>query len=175
MRAPRTRTASGLRRLTALGLVAWLAGLACVLGCASTMGATASAHQHAASRTHAAQNESHPVEQESHSAEQSDSCAAMSGHDCCAGVEREEGKGRDGRSSAGTQSRGGRTAMHCPLGGRHASDPARKVRVDTTPNAAAPAAQSPAPESSYATPAYAARLLVRDRGSTYLRCCVFLI
>ena len=66
--------------------------------------------------------------------------------------------------------------MHCPLGGRHASDPARKVRVDTTPTAATtPAAQSPAPEAGYAGPAYAARLPARDRGSTHLRCCVFLI
>ena len=99
----------------------------------------------------------------------------MSGHDCCAGVERGEGKERDGRSSVGAERHGARTAMHCPLGGRHASDPARKVRVDTTPTAAAPAAQSPAPEPSYVTPTYAARLLARDRGSTHLRCCVFLI
>ena len=99
----------------------------------------------------------------------------MSGHDCCAGGRRGEGKKKDARSSVGAEGRGGGTAMRCPLGGRHASDPARKVRVDTTPTAAAPAAQSPAPESTYVTPAYAARRLARDRGSTYLRCCVFLI
>lgn len=95
----------------------------------------------------------------------------MRGHDCCGGVEEEDG----GRASAGSESHGSSTAMHCPLGGRHASDPARKVRVDTTPAASAPATQSPAPESSYVTPPYAADVLVRDRGSTYLRCCVFLI
>lgn len=165
MRTPRTRTTNALRSLTALGLVAWLAGLGCVLGCASSMGATASAHA-APSQTHSAQNESH-------SAEQADSCAAMSGHDCCGGGEREEGE--DERSSVGVGRHGGRTAMHCPLGGRHASDPARKVRVDTTPAAAAPATQSPAPEASYVTPYDTARLPVRDRGGTYLRCCVFLI
>ena len=168
---PRTRTTAALRCLTALGLVAWLAGLGCVLGCSA---ATASTH-HAASQAHAAQNESHPAEQESHSTEQPDSCAAMGGHDCCGG-KREAGKKQDKRSSVGADSHGGRTAMHCPLGGRHAADPARKVRVDTTPAAAAaPATQSPAPESNYAAPAYAADVLVRDRGSTYLRCCVFLI
>lgn len=165
MPAPRTRTASGLRRLTALGLVAWLAGLGCVLGCSA---ATASNYHAAPSQTHAARNESHP-------AEQSDSCAAMSGHDCCAGAEREGGEKGDGRSSAAALRPGRRTAIHCPLGGRHAADPARKVRVDTTPTAAAPAAQSPAPESSHVAPAHAARLLARDRGGTYLRCCVFLI
>ena len=100
----------------------------------------------------------------------------MSGHDCCGGGGRKEEKGKGGRSSAGAERHGNRTAMHCPLGGRNASDPARKVRVDATPTAAAtPAAQSPAPESSYVTPRYAADVLVRDRGSTHLRCCVFLI
>lgn len=106
----------------------------------------------------------------------------MQGHDCCdkheAGEEKGErtSKAEDERSSAGVGRRGGRTAMHCPLGGRHTSDPARKVRVDTTPAAAAtPATQSPAPESVYAAPARAAGTPVRDRGSTYLRCCVFLI
>lgn len=164
MRAPRTPTANALRRLTALGLVAWLAGAGCVLGCSAV---TASAH-HAPSQTHATPNDAH-------STEQPDSCDAMSGHDCCAGGGHGAGKKRDKRSSAGAERQGNRTAMHCPLGGRNASDPARKVRVDTTPTAAAPAAPSPAPASSYAAPAFAADVLVRDRGSTYLRCCVFLI
>lgn len=169
MRAPRTRTTNALRRLTALGLVAWLAGAGCVLGCSAV---TASAHHAAPSQTHAAQDESH---NESHSAGQTDSCAAMSGHGCCAGVGRESGEKKDDRSSVAAGRHGGRTAMHCPLGGRRAADTARKVRVDTTPDAAAPAAQSPAPESSYAAPPHAARLPVRDRGGTHLRCCVFLI
>lgn len=147
-----------LRRLTALGIVAWLAGAGCLLGCSAS---TASAH--APSQPHAAQAESH-------AAVQPDSCAAMSGHDCCASVEESEGD-----ASAGAESHGSRTAMHCPLGGRHSSDPARKVRVQTTPTASAPAAQSPAPASDYAAPPRAADMLVRDRGSTHLRCCVFLI
>lgn len=99
----------------------------------------------------------------------------MRGHDCCDDVEREEGEEKVRHSSAGAESHGGHTAMHCPLGGRHASDPARKVRVDTAPAASTPATQSAAPESSYVTPARAADVLVRDRGSTYLRCCAFLI
>ena len=97
------------------------------------------------------------------------------GHDCCGGAEEGEGEEKGERSSAGTEGHGGRTAMHCPLGGRQASDPARKVRVDAAPTASTPASQSPAPESSYVTPPYAADALVRDRGGTYLRCCVFLI
>ena len=38
-----------------------------------------------------------------------------------------------------------------------------------------PVAQSPAPESSYAASPHADAVPARDRGSTYLRCCVFLI
>ncbi|HLL75416.1 MAG TPA: hypothetical protein VK421_09120 [Pyrinomonadaceae bacterium] len=148
-----------LRRLTALGIVAWLAGAGCLLGCSA---ATASAHAH--SQTHAAQDESHTAERPA------DSCAAMSGHDCCAGVEDSEGG-----ASAGAENHGSRTAMHCPLGGRHSSDPARKVRVQTTSTASAPAAQLHAPASVYASPPRAAGDLVRDRGGTHLRCCVFLI
>ena len=163
MPIPRTRAADLPRRLTALGLVAWLAGLGCVLGCASSAGANASAHHAAPAETHAARNNSHSVEQP-------DSCAAMRGHDCCAGGEEKEG-----RASAGADAFGSRTAMHCPLGGRHAADPARKVRVDTTPTASAPAAQSPAPAPGYVAPTCAADALVRDRGGTHLRCCVFLI
>ena len=155
------------RRLAALGLVLWLAGAGCLLGCSALMGANASAHA-APSQTHAAQAESH-------SAEPPDSCAAMRGHDCCGGVEEKESEEAQGRSSAGAERHGSRTAIHCPLGGRQASDPARKVRVDTTPNAAAPATQSPAPAPSYVTAAHPSGPLVRDRGSTYLRCCVFLI
>jgi hypothetical protein len=164
MRTPRTRATDLPRRLTALGLVAWLAGAGCLLGCSA---ATASAHA-VPPQTHAAQNGSHSVEQ-------SDSCDAMRGHDCCGGVEEKEAEGTEGRASAGAERYGSRTAMHCPLGGRNASDPARKVRVDIKPTASAPATQSPAPESSYVTPPCAVAGLVRDRGSTYLRCCVFLI
>jgi hypothetical protein len=164
MPLPRTRTTDSLRRLAALGLVAWLAGAGCVLGCSAVV---ASAHA-ATSQNHHAQNESHSVEQP-------DSCDAMSGHDCCAGVDSEGGKERDERASAGAENHGNRTAMHCPLGDRHASDPARKVRVDTTPTVSTPALQTPAPESSYVPAPFAADVLVRDRGSTHLRCCVFLI
>jgi hypothetical protein len=99
----------------------------------------------------------------------------MSGRDCCGGVEEEEAEETEGRAPAGAERHGSRTAMHCPLGGRHTSDPARKVRVDTAPNAYTPATQSPAPVSGYVTPPYAVDVLVRDRGSTYLRCCVLLI
>ena len=156
------------RRLAALGLVAWLAGAGCVLGCAASTGASA-AH------AHAAPSQSHATRHESHSVEPPDSCPAMRGHDCCGGVESGEGEGNDARSSAGVGGRGERTAMHCPLGGRNASDPARKVRVDTTPAASTPATQSPAPAPSYVTRPRVADALVRDRGGTYLRCCVFLI
>ena len=159
MSLPRTRATDLLRRLAALGLVAWLAGAGCLLGCSAALPSA-----------HAAPPQVHADQPGSHSTVEPDSCAAMRGHDCCGRVEE-----KDEGTSAGVADHGGRAAMHCPLGGRHASDPARKVRVDTTPTASAPAAQSPAPRSSYVTPAPAADVLVRDRGSTYLRCCVFLI
>lgn len=167
MPLPRTRAPELLRRLTALGLVAWLAGAGCVLGCAATMGATAP-HHAATPQTHASQPDSH-------AAARADSCDAASERDCCAGGEAGEGEGEAGRSSVNAATRGGRTAMRCPLGGRQTSDPARKVRFDTTPTTATPAAQSPAPEPSYAAPTQADGAPARDRGSTYLRCCVFMI
>jgi hypothetical protein len=154
MRTPRTRLTDLLRRLAALGLVAWLGGAGCVLGCSA-----------AAAPAHAPRADSH-----SDSVGQPDSCAAMRGHDCCAGVEE-----KGGGASAGAENRGDRTAMRCPLGGRHASDPARKVRVGAAPTAYAPATQSPAPAPSYSAHAPFAAAPVRDRGGTYLRCCAFLI
>ena len=167
MPLPRTRATDLPRRLTALGLAAWLAGVGCLLGCTASARTTASAHA-APSRTHAAQTDSHSVERP-------DSCAAMRGHDCCGGGGEKKSEGAAGRASAVAERHGSRAAMHCPLGGRHTSDPARKVRVDTTPTASAPATQSPAPAPSYVAPPDAVAGLVRDRGSTYLRCCVFLI
>lgn len=163
MRPTRTRAIELLRPLTALGLVAWLAGAGCLLGCAASIGATASARSANPSETHAARSESHV-------ALQADSCAAMRGRGCCGSLEEQEAD-----ASAGADNRGSRSAMHCPLGRRHPSDPARKVLVDTSPAASTLSIRPAAPDAVYVSRAYAADSLVRDRGSTYLRCCVFLI
>ena len=166
MPAARTRTADVLRRLTALSLFAWLAGLGCVLGCAAGTGAPGTAHASRAPQT------DHAKTAASHSNARGESCAAMRKHGCCSGV---EGDGADGRASAGAEERGAGAAGHCPLSGRHASDPARKLSVDGAPTASTSATQSPAPGTSFVRPPRAAGVRVYDRGGTYLRCCVFLI
>lgn len=149
-----TRTPHGPlpRRLLALGLVAWLAGLGCALGCGA---ASASVGQAGAEP---------PAE----------SCAAMSapgGHGCCQRARKRGGE----PVTAHTPARPDGPDMHCPLS-RQTSDPARKVRTSDAP---ATATKSPArthrPEPWQFHEANAPRPRAHDRGGTHLRCCVFLI
>jgi hypothetical protein len=98
----------------------------------------------------------------------------MSGHDCCAPVGREEEESGDGPAVRAESNGRGRT-MQCPLGRRHASEPAGKVRFDAAPPSSTFSTQPPAPRSSHAAHTSAACPLTRDRGGTYLRCCAFLI
>lgn len=148
-----TRTRLGLlpRRLLALGLVAWLAGLGCVLGCEAASGVASS-----------------PSSREESSGE---SCAAMSasGHGCC-----HRAKSRGGATAAGVPAQRGETFMHCPLA-RQTSDPARKVRTNDAPATAAAPPRSYESESRQFDEATTPRPRAHDRGGTYLRCCVFLI
>ena len=151
-----TRTPHGPlpRRLLALGLVAWLAGLGCALGCgaasASAVGAGAGAES--------------PAE----------SCAAMpapGGHGCCHRAQKRGGE----PITARTPARPGGPNMRCPLA-RQTSDPARKVRTsDDAPATAKSPARTHRPEPGQFHEANAPRPRAHDRGGTYLRCCVFLI
>ena len=137
-----------LRSLVALGLVAWLAGLGCVLGCGAAASSAAGVREESAA----------------------ESCAAMSGgHGCC-----HRAKGRAGTAAAEAPARHTDAAAHCPLS-RQTSDPARKVRTGDAPTAAQAPAQTHDPEPQRFYQSSAPRPRAQDRGGTYLRCCVFLI
>lgn len=148
MRETHSKPGPLLRRLVALGLVAWLAGLGCVLGCGAASASAAGVREEPAA----------------------ESCAAMSeGHGCCHRAQQ-----RDGTATAEAPARHGDTAAHCPLS-RQTSDPARKVRTgDEAPAAKAPA-QTHDSEPRQFYQSSAPRPRAHDRGGTYLRCCVFLI
>lgn len=62
----------------------------------------------------------------------------------------------------------------CPLVGQ-SGDLARKVRLLDAPRASAASEHLPAPGVEPYCDTIHVRLTIRDRGSTYLRCCVFLI
>ena len=148
-----TRTRLGLlpRRLLALGLVAWFAGLGCALGCGAASASVARAGEEA------------PAE----------SCAAMStqaGHGCCHRAKKSGGAS----ANVGTPARDGGADMYCPLT-RQTSDPARKIRTNDAPATANAPARTHHIEPGQVYVANSARPLAHDRGGTYLRCCVFLI
>ena len=140
-----------LRRLLALGLVAWLAGLGCVLGCEAALSSAAGVEVREESRA--------------------ESCAAMSttGHGCC-----HRAKKRGDSATLETPSRNEGTAAHCPLS-RQTSDPARRVRTNDAPATATVPARSHEPEPGQFYESSVPRPRAHDRGGTYLRCCVFLI
>ena len=142
-----------LRRLVALGLVAWLAGLGCVLGCGAAAASSAAGGSAGVREEPAAE-----------------SCAAMSkGHGCC-----HRAKERGAAAAAEAPARHGDAAAHCPLS-RQTSDPARKVRTGDAPPAAKAPAQTHDSEPRQFYQSSAPRPRAHDRGGTYLRCCVFLI
>jgi hypothetical protein len=62
----------------------------------------------------------------------------------------------------------------CPLAGQSA-DPARKLSLSDTPVAAANSRSTFTPHNLTPAQASITHLRVPDRGSTHLRCCVFLI
>jgi hypothetical protein len=141
------------RRLAAAALVLWLAGVGCFFGC--EMGVVSAAG--ADGRTAVAQG---------------DSCPAFAGHDCCHKAKAERGGG-NGPNAGRTPARTPRTDC-CPLKAQSA-DPARKA--STTDASLAEAGTPLRPATHANTPARldAHRQRVPDRGSTHLRCCVFLI
>lgn len=175
---PRRFAAAASRRLVALGLVAWLAGLGCLLGCEGPAAA-------ASLKTHAARHAGGNGEAES--AEAAESCGAMSaGHGCChrakagaAANSSAAGAGTSsafvaGASSAAPAGGAGGQVTHCPLS-RQTSDPARKVRAQDAPAATKILSQSHGLGSEATRQSTTPRPRAHDRGGTYLRCCVFLI
>jgi hypothetical protein len=146
-RLPQISRISG--RLAALTLVLWLAGVGCVIGCEMNISAA-------------------PVVKSEASVIAKESCPAFSGHDCCR--ESED----NGTASAGTIPARKDGASCCPLAGQTA-DPARKASFPDAPLAVTGNGLlfTPNVKTSLTLPLKGPQ--IADRGSTYLRCCVFLI
>lgn len=143
-----------VRRLTAAALVLWLAGVGCFFGCEmGVVSAAAEADKRGA-------------------VEQPESCPAFAGHDCCHKAKAEGGevKGLTARRAPGHAPR----TDCCPLKTQSA-DPARKVGVADARLAEAGTPLKLSPHTNTLARLTAHRLRVPDRGSTHLRCCVFLI
>ncbi|MFL6210155.1 MAG: hypothetical protein ACJ74W_14970 [Pyrinomonadaceae bacterium] len=136
------------RRLTTLALALWLAGFGCFLGCELNVSAAPA------------------VESEVSSA--AESCQAFSGEDCC---HKTDASG--GASFKATPAEQGVSSC-CPLTGQ-AADPARKVGGLNAPPEVAQSWTPPAQHVAQALTLPATNPQLPDRGSTHLRCCVFLI
>lgn len=158
-----------VRRLTALAIALWLAGAGCLLGCeivAAAAGHDASTHSAATLETASAA-----------------SCPMHSGGgDCCHKAKRrnvqhdaETAQTLTPTTQTPAPSRNIPDVSCCPLANR-AADPARKIRLSDAPrvveNRALPRAQN---KAEHLVELYAPKTEVRDRGSTHLRFCVFLI
>lgn len=142
------------RRLTAFAIVLWLAGAGCLLGC--EMAASAS-----------------PADADTHASAQS--CTMHSGGACCHKAKRPDVKRNTETAGTPAPTRSIPDLSCCPLANR-AADPARKVRLSDAPrvieNRGLPRAlDEAAPPAEFR----ALKSQPRDRGSTRLRCCVFLI
>ena len=151
---PKLTTSVIVRRLTAAALVLWLAGVGCFFGC--EMGVVSAAAEAAGQESLA----------------QGDSCPAFAGHDCCHKSKAESSK-VNGSTARQTPGRVPRTDC-CPLKGQ-AADPARKVGVADAHLAEAGIPLKFSPHTNVHARLTMHRLRVPDRGSTHLRCCVFLI
>jgi hypothetical protein len=152
MRVAIYQTGGLIRRLTAFTLVLWLGGLGCALGCGIKVSAA--------------------TVNEAQASDKTESCPMKAGHDCC----HKAGTDKDATDAPAatliTPSSG--QMFCCPLGSQSA-DPARKVRSLDAPQALMAVALLSTPGVKLYPATFPVQLTVRDRGSTYLRCCVFLI
>ena len=149
MFAPPSQVSVTLCRLATLVLVLWLAGVGCIIGCEMNVAAA--------------------PKDESQSTSESESCPAFSDHDCC-----QKTGGSDGAATIGLLPQNTTNDSCCPLTGLSA-DPARKVSGSDAPLAVTGSGLSVTPDTRISTLLRAYRPKVPDRGSTHLRCCVFLI
>lgn len=147
MVAPPSKNIGTIRRLAALTLVFWLAGLGCLMGC-EINAATDEAQEASAS---------------------AESCASNAGHDCCH-------QAKNDNASPFVSTLPIKTAqISCCLLAVQSSNPARKVNHLDAPLTVAGNKLLTVPDARMTVVLPAYRLQVPDRGSTYLRCCVFLI
>jgi hypothetical protein len=138
------------RRMVVVGLVLWLGGAACVLGCeASMLTATVDAPQASA-----------PAE----------SCQWGAGRNCCHRAGEESDKPSVGMTSSSPD-----WMMCCPLAGHSAVAAGKSSVRDARAAVLSVRAILPVPLEGSLVTSPARGLRVPDRGGTYLRCCVFLI
>ena len=143
-----------VRRLAAAALVLWLAGVGCFFGCETGVASAAEGDKQ-------------------ESAARADSCPAFAGHDCChkkAKARSSDGGGTNARQTPTPLPRTG----GCPLRGQSA-DTARKLSVADARLAVAVVLPKFISHANTHPRLQAHRPRVPDRGSTHLRCCVFLI
>ena len=144
-----------MKRIAAFGLAVWLTGLGCLFGCEMNVSAAAATTAH------------EPA--------QAESCHAMA-HDCCHAMKSRGSEKSDPAQAASLVSwPGARGEMSpCPFA-NPAAESARKAQGVEPVADSTPRAQPPALEARTFPREFAGRVLVPDRGGTYLRCCVFLI
>ena len=146
-----------IRRLLAVTLGLWLGGVGCLIGCETNASAAPAADTLVSSLV----------------ATESCSTSARSGHDCC------HQKTLAGRHESGKASSAGAVSHPsfptcCPLAGQKANAARKSNLVDAAPTVHGFATVTTHQIITTQRPPSAARR-VPDRGSTYLRCCVFLI
>jgi hypothetical protein len=151
---PKLKASVIVRRLTAAALVLWMAGVGCFFGC--EMGVVSAAAE----------------ADEREVVEQPESCPAFAGRDCCHKAKAESGEA-SGSTARRTPGHAPRTDC-CPIKSQSA-DPARKLGVADAPLAEAGTPLKLSPHTNARARLTVHRLRVPDRGSTHLRCCVFLI
>jgi hypothetical protein len=149
---PRVKTIT--HRLTALALMLWLGGVGCLIGCEIPASAA-------------------PVDV-TQTSDAAESCSMNSGGDCCHKAEQSKETGKAPTIGALPQSRNISSLSCCPLVGL-SSDPARKASASDAPLVIAANVLFLAPKIEHPSKVVSLRSQTRDRGSTYLRCCVFLI
>ena len=137
------------RRLAAVALVLWLAGVGCLFGCEMDALAVPAGGSQAAA--------------------EAESCPAFSGRDCCHKAEQGGGDALAGQSSEGKGA-----VSCCPLSGQQVES-ARKANTTKALPAEAGSRSFDAPGFDHSAQLTSYRAQVPDRGSTHLRCCVFLI
>lgn len=139
------------RRLAALALVLWLGGLGCLFGCEFSGSASA---------------------ESSVSSQSALSCSMSAKSHCC---HSQPARGAQEQTSAGLPPQSGGEMSGCPLAGQSAVVTSKPRVADVAVLALASERFLTAPRVETQDASFAARQRVPDRGSTYLRCCVFLI
>lgn len=147
MFAPPSLPRAITRRVASLVLVLWLAGVGCIIGCEMN---AAAAHT-----------------EETQTVSEGESCSATSAHDCC------HKEGNDAPTSVALPETGTDLSC-CPLAAV-STESSRKISTKDIPVAVAGGQSTVPADSRTSTSLPSHQLRVPDRGSTHLRCCVFLI